>query len=73
VPTATISPRRLRAAREAAGFSREQVCVLIGRGWRSVYSYENGTQTPSAHVLVGLAELYGVPVDTLLDSVEASS
>jgi transcriptional regulator with XRE-family HTH domain len=55
----------------ASGLSRERVAVAIDRSWRSIYSYENGSSTPSAGVLVALAELYGVAVDDLLDRDEA--
>jgi transcriptional regulator with XRE-family HTH domain len=64
---ASISPARLRAAREAAGLSRERVAIAIGRSWRSICNYEGGHAAPSAHSLLALAELYGVAVDDLLD------
>jgi DNA-binding XRE family transcriptional regulator len=70
---ASVSPARLRAAREAAGLSRERVAVEVDRSWRAIYSYEDGTNTPPVPVLVRLCELYRVKVDDVLDNVKVPS
>jgi transcriptional regulator with XRE-family HTH domain len=63
-----ISPTRLRAAREAAGLSRERAAVAIGRSYRSICQYEDGYNRPPANVLLALAEVYGVSVEDLTDN-----
>jgi transcriptional regulator with XRE-family HTH domain len=68
-----VSPERLRAAREAAGLRRELAAVECDRSFRSIVSYENGTASPSAGVLVTLARLYGVSVESLLADPRAVS
>jgi transcriptional regulator with XRE-family HTH domain len=63
-----FSGSRLRAAREAAGLSRERVALDIGRSYESVASYELGRVTPPLEVLGTLAALYGVQTADLLDA-----
>jgi transcriptional regulator with XRE-family HTH domain len=64
---ATISPSRLRAAREAVGLSRERAAIAVDRSYRSICNYEDGQCVPSASVLVALAEVYGVTVEDLTE------
>jgi transcriptional regulator with XRE-family HTH domain len=70
---ASISPARLRAARQNTGLSREAVALAVGRGWATIRNYETGTNVPSTSTLFALAELYGVTVDALLDSEPVAS
>lgn len=53
----------LRAARLAAGLSRDQVAARLGRALSTVQRYEEGRAKPSADVLGALAHLYGCRVD----------
>ncbi|MDQ3695355.1 MAG: XRE family transcriptional regulator [Chloroflexota bacterium] len=58
---------RLRQAREWAGFSQQDVADEIGVA-REVLSYwENEHRIPGLGQLRGLAEVFGVPVERLLD------
>ncbi|MGI8310352.1 helix-turn-helix domain-containing protein [Saccharopolyspora hattusasensis] len=57
----------LRSAREAAGLSREQVAIHIGRSWQAVRGYERGMWTPPLDRLQALAALYGVTLDDLVN------
>jgi transcriptional regulator with XRE-family HTH domain len=58
----SVSPRRLRSAREYAHLSREQVAVAVCRSFPTIVSYERGTILPPADMLAALAELYGCDV-----------
>jgi transcriptional regulator with XRE-family HTH domain len=50
-----FSHSRLRQFREAAGKSREQVAVELGKSYSTVAFYERGEITPPTHVLEDLA------------------
>lgn len=62
-----FSPERLRAARLAAGLSREQAAVGVGRSFQSIQSYEQGRVSPPLEVVGRLAALYEVEVADLFD------
>lgn len=57
---------RLRACRERAGLSQEQVAEAIGVHLMTVSRYERGRQDPSTRVLVALSALFDVSIDWLL-------
>lgn len=61
----TIDSARVRAAREAAGLRRETVAEALGIGYGAVQAYELGASDPSVRVLVGMARLFGVTVESL--------
>lgn len=61
------SPERLRAAREARGFSREHVGRGIDRTAATIYRYETGLIRPTVDVLGSLADFYDVPIGELYD------
>jgi transcriptional regulator with XRE-family HTH domain len=68
--TRTGSPRRfsahrLRENRQTSGLSRDDVAQAIGKTVGTVRNYEQGRIVPPPHVLVQLADLYGVAVDEL--------
>ena len=65
MPSRATDPARLMAARKAAGLTRSDVAGRLGLVYAAVQAYELGISDPSAHVLVGLARLYGVPVEAL--------
>lgn len=54
---------RVRALREDAGYSREQVAVAVRRSWNWLYQVERGQLTPSAHLLAELAALLDCSID----------
>ena len=61
-----LSGARLRAARESAGLTREQLAVLVGRSAQSVALWERGTVTPNVRVLAVVAEALGIQLTSLL-------
>jgi transcriptional regulator with XRE-family HTH domain len=61
-----FSGQRLREKRIAAGFKREQLALLIGRGVYSVLDYEQGRTQPPVNVAAALAAACGCAVDDLL-------
>lgn len=71
-PARLYDHRKLRAWRNEAGLTREQVCaqlqaqdVRIGHAWLSLL--EKGRRVPSLELLVALARFYGHdPAELLL-------
>ena len=61
----SVGPGLLRAAREHAGLSREIVAISLGRTVRTIIAYESGQVCPPGDVLVQLAHLYRVQVESL--------
>ena len=53
-------------ARMARGFTQEQAAEKLGVSQPTYQRWEAGTRTPRAANLVKIAELYGVPMDSLL-------
>jgi transcriptional regulator with XRE-family HTH domain len=62
----SVSPSRLRAARERASISREFAAIKTKRSYWTISAYERGVATPPARVLVALSQLYGCSVKDLL-------
>jgi transcriptional regulator with XRE-family HTH domain len=62
-----FSPRRLRAARRAAGLSLEALGRRVGRGWSTVIRYERGETQPSVAVLGALAHVLDCSIDSLFE------
>lgn len=62
VPSLTFDGPRLRAEREAAGLTLEQVAVSVGLTASAVYGFETGRFRPSAATLGRLADALGVSV-----------
>jgi transcriptional regulator with XRE-family HTH domain len=65
-----FSPERLKAQREAAGYSRAQVAIAICRSWGAIYQFERGYLTPGAQALVAMADLFGCSIDEFYDAKE---
>jgi transcriptional regulator with XRE-family HTH domain len=57
---------RLLAARERAGFSQDDVAVLLGQPRPVVSNWEHGTRRPNSAQLTKLAAIYRVPLDELI-------
>lgn len=62
----------VRAARERAGLTQEEVGNASGVGQAQYNRYENGRVDPSIGVLVRIAAALGVTAADLLDGVEAA-
>ena len=61
-----IIAERIRALRKEYGWSQGELADKIGTDGRQISRYENGHITPSAEVLVKLAQAFDVSVDYLL-------
>ena len=67
--TLTTLGERIRDARRAAGLSQEKLAERVGVTRQAVTKWENGQSAPSTENLLRLAEVLGVPANTLLDTV----
>lgn len=56
---------KLRAARVSAGLSPEAAALTMGCSASAVHAWERGQNTPPANVLLRLARVYGVTVESL--------
>lgn len=68
VDRGVVLARNLRAARLRAGFTLHEVaeaCGVFGRGTVSRWESERDPQHPGPEILVKLARLYGVSLDSL--------
>ncbi len=59
----------LRALRQQAGYTREQVAETLETTTPSVYRWESGSAVPHIRYIRPLANLYGVDVDAVLASL----
>jgi transcriptional regulator with XRE-family HTH domain len=69
--TRIFSPERLKAEREAAGYTRAQVAVAICRSWGAVYQFERGMLTPGAEAVVAMADLFDCAIDAFYEATDA--
>ncbi len=60
---------RLAAARERAGFSQEDVALVLRQPRPVISNWEGGQRQPSAHQLQKLAAIYRVDLENLVTSV----
>lgn len=72
VTTQRLDHKKLRAARAAAGFTREQFAVATGRSYTAIAGYELGARTPTLPTLCRMAEILGVPIGGLFTDGTAS-
>jgi transcriptional regulator with XRE-family HTH domain len=56
----------LARARERAGFSQEEVALLVGQQRPVISNWESGTRRPNSHQLAKLTAIYRVSFDELL-------
>lgn len=61
---------RLAQARERAGFSQEEIAVLVGQPRPVVSNWEKGVRHPNSHQLAKLAAVFRTPLRELLGGVE---
>lgn len=57
---------RIKSLRKEKGWSQGELAEKVGADGRQISRYENGHITPSAEVLVKLAQVFEVSVDYLL-------
>lgn len=60
---------RLAAARERAGYTEEEVALLLGQPRPVVSNWEHGVRRPNPALLAALASVYRVGLDELLGAV----
>ncbi len=58
--------KNLTYYRKAAGFTQAELAEKINYSDKSISKWESGNGVPDIYVLIQLAELYGVNIDTLL-------
>ena len=68
----SFSALRLRKAREAAGLTREQLAVQVGRSYPMLAQYESGVKQPSLEALTRIASALDRPVGYFFDDEAAS-
>ena len=68
----SFSALRLRRAREAAGLTREQLAVEVGRSYPMLAQYESGIKQPSLEALTRIAEALDRPIGDFFDEGAAS-
>jgi putative transcriptional regulator len=61
---------RLRAAREAKGWTQAQLAEAIGVSRKTVNTVENGVFIPSTVIALKLARALGRPVEQLFSLIE---
>lgn len=62
-----IFARNLRAAREAAGMTQEELALAAGLDMANVSRYEAAKREPGVRVVARLAQALGVTPGSLLD------
>ena len=63
---------RLRAARRSRGFSQKRLAELLGVDHSAVSLWESGKHRPHPRTGQKLADVFGVPVDQLLNNDEGA-
>lgn len=61
---------RLKAAREARGWSQRELATACGFGDKQIWRYENGESDPSAEHLTIIAKVLEVSTDYLVGLVD---
>lgn len=59
----SLSPERLREAREAAGLNQRDAARTVGVSRGTIQNAEAGTSAPRAAALMRMADAYGVPIE----------
>ena len=58
---------RIRALRKEHGYSQQQIAMKMHLSQGAVSQWENGLTVPAADQLIGLAKIFGISVDELLE------
>lgn len=56
----------LRALRKSRGYSQEKFAQVINSNQANVTAWERGTRTPTLNTIKGIAEVFSVPLSSLL-------
>lgn len=64
---------QIKALRKAKGFSQEELAARLNVVRQTISKWEKGMSVPDADMLVKIAELFEVPVSTLLGSDPVSN
>ncbi len=70
----TLFTAKIRALRKKAGYTQAEVSKRLNIQRQTYCNYENATRNPPMEIIVALAELYQVSVDSLVcDTIPAAS
>ena len=64
---------RVRELRQRRGWSQQQLAEKVGVRQKQISSYERGTNTPSAEILISMAEAVEVSLDFLAQRSSANA
>ena len=70
-PIDAIVGRRIRTRRLLLGFTQTQLAQQLGVSFQQVQKYENGANRVGAGRLVQIAQILGVPIEALLEGLNA--
>lgn len=59
-------PKKLKELRESAKLSQEALGEAASCSRQTIYNYESGLREPEVQILVNIAQVFGVSVDTLV-------
>jgi transcriptional regulator with XRE-family HTH domain len=68
----TVTRRTIRDLRTAAGLTQRQLAARLGVSKMSPYHWESGRNEPSARQLRALAEVFGVPMESIAFEKESA-
>jgi DNA-binding XRE family transcriptional regulator len=60
-----FSGAKLKAARRAAGLTREELAQFVGMSYKSVVGWEQSRKTPLPESRLAIADVVSVPVESL--------
>ncbi|HLH91634.1 MAG TPA: helix-turn-helix transcriptional regulator [Xanthobacteraceae bacterium] len=70
-PVDAIVGRRIRTRRLLLGLTQTQLAQQLGVSFQQVQKYENGANRVGAGRLVQIAQVLGVPIEALLEGLNA--
>lgn len=68
----TFFINKIRTLRKNAGYTQEDISRLLNIQRQTYCNYENGTRMPPLEIIIALAELYQVSVDSLVHETAES-
>jgi len=68
-----LSPDQLRAARDEAGLTRQEVAAVLDCSLYAIQSWEKGWREPGANAVANMARLYGVLQESLFHEPDATA
>jgi len=64
---------QIKKQRIRTGLTQEEAAIKLAIHPTTLNKYEGGSRTPSGKVLSAMSQLFGVPMDNLLDNIIQSS